>query len=63
MEDGFYTKISEMEPMMPTDPAGELDDLAIEVIRKYLVEKSRISSECPNVRHAGSSVVYWKKAI
>jgi len=34
MEDGFYTKISEMEPMMPTDPAGELDDLAIEVIRK-----------------------------
>lgn len=23
-----------MEPMMPTDPAGELDDLAIEVIRK-----------------------------
>jgi Fic family protein len=34
MEDGFYTKISEMEPMMPTDSAGELDDLAIEVIRK-----------------------------
>ncbi|MCK7472262.1 MAG: hypothetical protein MZU95_17010 [Desulfomicrobium escambiense] len=34
MEDSFYTKISEMEPMMPTDPAGELDDLAIEVIRK-----------------------------
>jgi len=34
MEDVFYTKISEMEPMMPTDPAGELDDLAIEVIRK-----------------------------
>jgi Fic family protein len=34
MEEGFYTKISEMEPMMPTDPAGELEDLAIEVIRK-----------------------------
>ncbi|MGB5158344.1 Fic family protein [Desulfobacterium sp. N47] len=34
MEDGFYIKISEMEPMMPTDPTGELDDLAIEVIRK-----------------------------
>ena len=34
MEDGFYTQISEMEPMMPTDPAGELADLAIEVIRK-----------------------------
>jgi Fic family protein len=34
MEDGFYTKISEMEPMMPADPAGELDELAIEVIRK-----------------------------
>ena len=34
MEDGFYTKNSEMEPMMPTDPSGELDDLAIEVIRK-----------------------------
>ena len=34
MEDGFYTKILEMEPMMPTDPTGELDDLAIEVIRK-----------------------------
>lgn len=34
MKDGFYTKISEMEPMMPADPTGELDDLAIEVIRK-----------------------------
>ena len=34
MADGFYTKVSEMEPMMPTDPAGELDDLAMEVIRK-----------------------------
>jgi Fic family protein len=34
MEDGFYTKISEMEPLMPSDPMGELDDLAIEVIRK-----------------------------
>ncbi|MFH2046033.1 MAG: Fic family protein [Pseudomonadota bacterium] len=34
MEDGFYTKVSEMEPMMPIDPTGELDDLAIEVIRK-----------------------------
>lgn len=34
MEDGFYTRISEMEPMMPADSAGELDDLAIEVIRK-----------------------------
>ncbi len=34
MENGFYTKISEMEPMMPADYAGELDDLAIEVIRK-----------------------------
>lgn len=34
MVEGFYTKISEMEPMLPTDPAGELDDLAIAVIRK-----------------------------
>ena len=34
MEDGLYTRISEMEPMMPTNSAGELDDLAIEVIRK-----------------------------
>ncbi len=34
MEDGFYTRISEMEPLMPADPAGELGDLAIEVIRK-----------------------------
>ncbi len=34
MENGFYTKISEMEPMMPADHSGELDDLAIEVIRK-----------------------------
>ncbi|MBI5657736.1 MAG: Fic family protein [Geobacter sp.] len=34
MEDGFYTKISEMEPMMPSDSTGELGDLAIEVIRK-----------------------------
>ncbi len=34
MEDGFYTKISEMEPMMPSDPTEELGDLAIEVIRK-----------------------------
>ena len=34
MENGFYTKSSEMEPMMPADAAGELDDLAIEVIRK-----------------------------
>jgi Fic family protein len=34
MEVGFYTRISEMEPMMPADPTGELDDLAIEVIRK-----------------------------
>jgi Fic family protein len=34
MKDGFYTKNSEMEPMMPTNSAGELDDLAIEVIRK-----------------------------
>lgn len=32
--DGFYTKISEMEPMMPSDSTGELGDLAIEVIRK-----------------------------
>jgi Fic family protein len=34
MVDGFYTKISEMEPMMPSDSTGELGDLAIEVIRK-----------------------------
>ncbi|WP_243370303.1 Fic family protein [Geotalea sp. SG265] len=34
MEDGFYTRISEMEPMMPSDATGELGDLAIEVIRK-----------------------------
>jgi Fic family protein len=34
MADGFYTKISEMEPMMPSDSTGELGDLAIEVIRK-----------------------------
>jgi Fic family protein len=34
MGDGFYTKISEMEPMMPSDSTGELGDLAIEVIRK-----------------------------
>ncbi|KAF0218646.1 MAG: filamentation induced by cAMP protein [Geobacteraceae bacterium] len=34
MAGGYYTKISEMEPMMPTDPTGELGDLAIEVIRK-----------------------------
>jgi len=34
MEGGFYTRISEMEPMLPADFAGELDDLAIEVIRK-----------------------------
>lgn len=34
MENGFYTKNSEMEPMMPVDHSGELDDLAIEVIRK-----------------------------
>lgn len=34
MEDGFYTNISEMEPMMPSDSTGELGDLAIEVIRK-----------------------------
>jgi Fic family protein len=34
MVDGFYTKVSEMEPMMPTDSAGELGDLVIEVIRK-----------------------------
>ncbi len=34
MEDSFYTKISEMEPMMPADPLGELENLAIEVIRK-----------------------------
>ena len=37
MEEGFYTKISKMGPMMPTDPAGELDDLAIELIRKSAV--------------------------
>lgn len=34
MEDGFFTRVSEMEPLMPADSAGELDDLAIEVIRK-----------------------------
>lgn len=34
MEDGFYTRITEMEPMMPAVPSGELEDLAIEVIRK-----------------------------
>jgi Fic family protein len=34
MEDGFYTNISEMEPMIPSDSTGELGDLAIEVIRK-----------------------------
>lgn len=34
MSDGFYTTISEMEPMMPSDPTGELEELAIEVIRK-----------------------------
>ncbi len=34
MADGFYTKISEMEPMLPSDSTGELGDLAIEVIRK-----------------------------
>ena len=34
MENGFYTKITEMEPMMPADPAGELGDLALEVVRK-----------------------------
>jgi hypothetical protein len=34
MEDSFYTKISEMDPMMPTDPLGGLENLAIEVIRK-----------------------------
>lgn len=34
MADAFYTKISEMEPMMPADPAEELGELAIEVIRK-----------------------------
>jgi Fic family protein len=34
VKDGFYTRISEMEPMMPTNHTGELDDLAIEVIRK-----------------------------
>jgi Fic family protein len=34
MANAFYTKISEMEPMMPSDSTGELGDLAIEVIRK-----------------------------
>jgi len=34
MEDGFYTTISEMEPMMPSDFGKELEELAIEVIRK-----------------------------
>lgn len=34
MKNGFYTNISEMEPMMPSDSTGELGDLAIEVIRK-----------------------------
>lgn len=34
MQDGLYTNISEMEPMLPADPTGELADLAIAVIRK-----------------------------
>ena len=34
MSNAFYTKISEMEPVMPSDSTGELGDLAIEVIRK-----------------------------
>ena len=34
MENGFYTTITEMEPMMPSESTGELEELAIEVIRK-----------------------------
>lgn len=34
MAKGFYSKISEMEPMLPSDSTGELGELAIEVIRK-----------------------------
>jgi Fic family protein len=33
MTDRFYTKISEMEPLFPIDPAGELEALALELIR------------------------------
>jgi Fic family protein len=44
MIDGFYTKISEMEPMMPSDSAGELGDLAIEVIRKSAAISTAVHS-------------------
>lgn len=44
MADGFYTKISEMEPMMPSDSTGELGDLAIEVIRKSAAISAAVHS-------------------
>jgi Fic family protein len=49
MANAFYTKISEMEPMMPSDSTGELGDLAIEVIRK----SAAISAAVHPVTHRG----------
>lgn len=42
MQDGFYTGISEMEPMMPSDPRKELEELAIEVLRKSAAISSSV---------------------
>ena len=43
MLDGFYTSISEMEPMMPSDfGTNDLEELAIEVIRKSAAISSSV---------------------